>query len=98
MGFLFGSKLNTDDPHISLRHAVGRSIGKGMNPDFPGFNLVQQTGDVLIILGLRLGKPGVLSHAFQHLLSTDLAIEGRDAGKLFPVRLPSGKGQHIPKV
>ena len=69
-----------------------------MDADLPSFNLVQQAGDVLVILGLRLGKPGILPHAFQALPAANLDRKRCHAGDLLGIRLPAGEGQHIPQI
>ena len=50
MVILACGKLNGDDLHIRLRHRKRRGIRERMDADFPSLNLVQQPGDVLVIL------------------------------------------------
>ena len=98
MVLLLGRKLNADNLYIRIRNAVGGRIGKGMYPQLPRLDLVQQAGDILIILGLRLRQPRVLPHAFQLHLPANLTMERRNAGKPLPVHLAAGKSKHVPQV
>lgn len=69
-----------------------------MDPNLSCLNLIQEPGDVLIVLALRLGKPWILTNTLQAHLDANLTTHGSDRRYLFRIRLTSGKLKHISQI